>query len=92
VIRGEFQATAADAAGFGGAASDLGAADPAGLGFAAGSPGFCAGTGSTLGGLGAPAGALGSPLGGGVGDLVSSGIATKAQTSGAAELQENDNF
>ena len=40
----------------------------------------------------AAAAAFGSPLGGRVGDLVSSGIATKTQTSGSRTGLENVNF
>src|ERR1700685_1894031 len=46
----------------------------------------------TAGAPGACAAGFFSPLGGGVGDLVSSGMTTKAQTSGAGTALENVNF
>jgi len=60
--------TAAAPVGFGGASAVFaGMAEAAGL----------SGEDCTLPGIGSPAAGWGSPLGGGVGDLVSSGIATE---------------
>jgi len=55
------------------------------VGLTAAAAGFSAGVDGAEPGMGFPAGAFVSPLGGGVGDLVSSGIPTVVQASRAAE-------